>query len=348
MASVWIRTRKTRAGRPRFVVQYRAGGRTAKVVHAGVFPTRKLAKARHDLLLGELALGRVPHLHIDEPDTAAPTVAEILDAWLASRIDISANTRARHRSELERIRPRLGDHPAGELTPAHVAGFVADLVDAKYARSSIRKTLQTLAMSLDHARIDPNPVRDKQVRLPHAEPEELNPPTAEHVETVYRRIPANHRLALLFLDWSGARVSAIDHVVVGDYDQPRRRLRLRASTTKTRRPLWIELHPALADAIEATLPHPRFRDPEARLFADSGADALRTAIAKACAAAAIPLFSPHDLRHRRISLLHLRGVPWARIGEFVGQRNLSVTADVYTHVLVDETELDYDRLLASA
>jgi hypothetical protein len=51
------------------------------------------------------------------------------------------------------------------------------------------------------------------------------------------------------------------------------------------------------------------------------------------------------LRHRRISLLHLRGVPWARIGEFVGQRNLSVTADVYSHVLGDETELDYATLL---
>jgi integrase len=58
----------------------------------------------------------------------------------------------------------------------------------------------------------------------------------------------------------------------------------------------------------------------------------------------VPLFSPHDLRHRRISLLHLRG-PWARIGEFVGQRNLSVTADVYSHVLGDETELDYAGLL---
>jgi integrase len=65
-------------------------------------------------------------------------------------------------------------------------------------------------------------------------------------------------------------------------------------------------------------------------------------------AEAIPLWSPHDLRHRRISLLHLRGVPWARIGEFVGQRNLSITADTYTHVLVDETELDYEKLLGYA
>jgi hypothetical protein len=38
-------------------------------------------------------------------------------------------------------------------------------------------------------------------------------------------------------------------------------------------------------------------------------------------------------------------MPWARIGEFIGQRNLSMTADTYTHVLVDEAELDYAGLL---
>jgi integrase len=60
----------------------------------------------------------------------------------------------------------------------------------------------------------------------------------------------------------------------------------------------------------------------------------------------VPTFSPHDLRHRRISLLHLGGVPWARIGEHVGQRSLSVTANTYSHVLTDERELDYERMLA--
>ena len=69
-------------------------------------------------------------------------------------------------------------------------------------------------------------------------------------------------------------------------------------------------------------------------FARSGADALRTSIAKASRAAGIPLWSPHDLRHRRISLMHLRGRPWARIGEFVGQRGLTVTANTHTHELV--------------
>src|SRR6266699_1084059 len=75
-------------------------------------------------------------------------------------------------------------------------------------------------------------------------------------------------------------------------------------------------------------------------------DRFRTAITRACTAAAVPAFSPHDLRHRRISLLHLGGVPWARIGEHVGQRNLAVTANTYTHVLADEAELHYETLLA--
>jgi hypothetical protein len=48
----------------------------------------------------------------------------------------------------------------------------------------------------------------------------------------------------------------------------------------------------------------------------------------------------------RVSLLHLAGVPWARIGEHVGQRNLAVTANAYSHVLVSDDELDYATLVA--
>jgi hypothetical protein len=132
--------------------------------------------------------------------------------------------------------------------------------------------------------IEPNPARDRRVRLPHEESDEIVPPTAGHVEAVYRLLPSGHRLPLLFLDWSGARVAAVETLLVGDY-----------------------FPDVLADAVEAELGPREDRDPAARLFADSGANALRTAIGKACAALAIPLFSPHDLRHRRISLLHRQG-----------------------------------------
>jgi integrase len=202
-------------------------------------------------------------------------------------------------------------------------------------------------MVFDHAgRAKDNPARDKLVvRLPYEPVEQINPPSHDDVLTVYRLLPTKHKLALLWLDWSGARVSSIDLTLVGDYDEQRRRVRLRAATQKTRRALWVDLPDVLAEAIEATLPPREDRNPEARLFASSGADALRTSIAKACRAAGIPVWSPHDLRHRRISLLHARGTSWARIGAFVGQTNIATTANVYSHVLGDERELDYAELL---
>jgi integrase len=73
-------------------------------------------------------------------------------------------------------------------------------------------------------------------------------------------------------------------------------------------------------------------------------DRFRTAIHRACTASGVPSFSPHDLRHRRVSLLHLGGMPWARIGELVGHDDLVTTARTYTHV-VAEGELDYAEVL---
>ncbi len=109
--------------------------------------------------------------------------------------------------------------------------------------------------------------------------------------------------------------------------------------------MWVDLPDVLAEALEATLPPREDRDPSAPLFPNASADRLRTAIARACKAAGVPMFSPHDLRHRRISLLHRRGTSWAEIGHFVGQRKLSITADTYSHVMVDPCEVDYAALL---
>ena len=76
---------------------------------------------------------------------------------------------------------------------------------------------------------------------------------------------------MLWLDWSGARVGSVETLLVSDYDEPRRRVRLRKAITKTRVALWVDLPDVLAEAIEATLP-PRLvpvggegRDPSAAL-----------------------------------------------------------------------------------
>jgi integrase len=345
MASVWIRTRTTLAGEKRFLVEYRPGGRDERVRHAGSFRTKRLATIRAAAIEAELAALRIPNLRVTVEAAGSPTFAHAARAWQASRLDIAESTRDQHRIQIDKLLPLIGTRRIDEIAAGDFADVVATLHRDGVARETIRKTLGAAAMTLDYAGVTPNPARDRSVKLPREEPDEINPPSAAHVETVLRLIPSKHRLPLLWLDWSGARISSVDLTLVSDYDEPRRRVRLRASTTKTRKALWVELHPQLADALERQLGPREDRNPDARLFAGSGADALRTSIAKACRAAGIPLWSPHDLRHRRISLMHLRGIPWARIAEFVGQRDLTVTANTYTHVMLEEGEVEYANLL---
>lgn len=140
------------------------------------------------------------------------------------------------------------------------------------------------------------------------------------------------------------RVGELELLTWSDVDEPRGRWRISQAISKTGRARWVVVPEPLFRAVLELVPKDD-RVGAARVFLGVTANRLRTAIARACTAAGVPAFSPHDLRHRRISLLHLSGEPWARIGEPVGQRNLAVTANTYTHVLVDETEIDYVRLL---
>ena len=277
----------------------------------------------------------------------APTLREAAERWRKGRHDVTEGTRTLHRVALDRVLPTLGDKRVDQITDDDVADLVADLAGAGKKRETIKKSVTYLAAVLDDAGVDPNPARSKKVRLPHEDREEPVPPSAEHVEAVYRLLPTAYRPAFLWLDWSGARLASVELTKIGDYDEPGRRVRQRAASTKNRKAVWTELPDVLADAIEAGLPPREDRDPEAPLFAGVTEARLRMAIIRACKAAGVPRFTPHDLRHRRVSLLHSQGRTWAEIGRLVGQKKISETADRYTHVLVDGREADYAELLAA-
>jgi integrase len=348
VASVWVRTRPTKRGR-RFRVEYRLGGREFPILYGGTFATLREAKARKAWVAAEIALQRVPDTRLlaVEPERA-PTLDEAVEQWKRSRLDVREGTRVFHRVALDRLLPLFGGRRVDEITADDVNETIAALAAKGRKAATIRKSIQTLAIVLDDAGVEPNPARAKRLRFPYAETIEPEPPTSDQVEAVFRLLAPAYRLPLLWLDWSGARLASVEHLRVGDYDEPARRVRLRAATTKTRRALWVELPDVLAEAIEATLAPREDRDSDARLFPGVSGDRLRTAIVRACKAAGVPAFSPHDLRHRRISLLHRQGRTWAEIGQFVGQRKLSVTSDTYTHVLSDGREVDLAALLDEA
>jgi integrase len=325
---------------------YRLGGRESRSTYAGSFRTKRDAFTRRAWVLGELAAQRVPDLKALSAEAAkAPILAEIASRWQASRVDVRDSTKTQHRVALGRVLPLLGSRRVDELTPADVAELVGKLAGDKYARESIRKSITALSMVLDFAGITPNPARDRvQVRLPLEEPKEPEPPSAEHVEAVARLLAPDYRLALLVLDSTGCRVRELGMARIGDLDEERHAWLVRAAVSKTRRPRWVELPLDLWQALIERLPPREDRDVSGPLFAVS-VDRLRMGILRACKAAGVPHFSPQALRHRRISLLHWQGESWAEIGSKVGQRSRLVTADTYSHVLLDYREVDREVVL---
>jgi integrase len=345
VASVWLERRATGDG-IRYRVRYRLGGREAPRLYAGVFRTMREARARRDWVAGELAARRVPDLSTLAAPAPGVTLREAAQRWQASRVDVRESTRIQHRTALGRVLPILGDKPVDEITPADVADLVAHLAAAEKARESIRKSVTALAMALDYGGVAPNPARDRvQVRLPLAEPEEPEPPSAEHVEAAAWLLTPAYMVATLVLEATGCRVGELEAARVGDLDETRQAWLVRAAVSKTRRARWVNLPCDRFQVIVDRLPAPEDRDAAAQLFPGVTSDRLRMAIRRACRDAGVPVFAPHSLRHRYISLAHKQGDSWAEIGERVGQRSRLVTADRYSHALVDYRPVNRPELL---
>ena len=350
MPSVWIERRETASGAIRYRVKYRLGGRESAHRYAGSFATKREALARRAWVVGELAAMRAPRLsQLGDSSAGAPTLSEAAERWRASRVDVTEGTAIGHRVQLGRVLPLLGSRRINEITTADVAELVAMLHAAGRKRETIRKSVTVLAQVLDHAGVNENPARDRvHVRLPREEREEPTPPTADQIEAVLPLMPRVYALAVLVLDATGMRVGELEEkgLRCGDLDEPNTRWRIRRAVEKGRRGRWVSLPPNLFAAVVATLPPREDRNPDRPVFPSLTQERLRTAIARACKASGTPTWSPHDLRHRRISLWHRQGETWALIGARVGQRSLSVTANTYTHVLLDDRELDHVHLVA--
>jgi integrase len=327
-------------------VRYRLGGRETTVRSAGTFATLKAARERRALVERELAAGRDPRLAIEalSRPPRRVTIREAAAMWRRSRIDIADNTANVHRKSLVHVEARFGDREPESITPAEVAAWIGELAAADppdptgrgraepYTPGYIRKIVDALAMVLDHHGVAPNPVRDKRVRLPRNVREEIDPPEAEAVEAVLGAVAPRYRLPIIVLDATGMRVGELEGLTWGDLDAQHARWRVARQREKAGRGRWVPVPPDVFAAVEALTPR-EDRDLSARVFGWLVQANLRREIARACKATGTALWSPHDLRHRRISLWHREGVSWAQVGEWAGQRDIATTLNRYTHVV---------------
>ena len=86
------------------------------------------------------------------------------------------------------------------------------------------------------------------------------------------------------------------------------------------------------EAIEATCPL-EDRVPERKVFQGITEASAYQAMLRACRNAKVPHYSPHSLRHRRITLWHQSGVPARELAERAGHSKPSMSLDVYSHVM---------------
>jgi len=77
------------------------------------------------------------------------------------------------------------------------------------------------------------------------------------------------------------------------------------------------------------------RTAERRVFPGFSPRVAQKVMARACTAAGIAHFHPHDLRHRYASVKLREGVPVTDLAAQLGHSKKSMTLDIYSHVLVD-------------
>ena len=345
MSSLYITTRRATSG-PRFVVRYRLGGRSYPVAHGGSFRTLKEAKVRRDLIAGEIAAGRNPRealaALLAQP-AAKMTIGDWRDRFLASRIDAAENTLKGYRSSLKKACDHFDGRDPFTITGDEVAEWIGDLANEhKPGTVSLYRT--HLGVLLDFVGADPNPVRDRRVKLPKRDHETRLPPSADHFEAIVAAATPRFRLALMVVEQTAVREGELVRIQWGDLDRKNLRVLIRASSSKTRRARWVQLPEWLFEAIEETCP-PDDRTPDRLVFQGITEARLYQAMKRACQSAGTPHYTVHDLRRRRITLWHHSGVPQKDYMERSGHTRYSVSLDVYTHAMPIE-EVGSDRFSA--
>jgi integrase len=341
MPSAFVTTRK-RATRTSYVVRYRLGGRTYPIQHGGAFPTMREARARRDLIAGELANGRNP-ADLLRSMVATPPRMETLPVWrdrfIKSRHDADDNTIANYRSSLNAFCERFDNRDPHALTVSDVAEWVAELA-AKQKPGTVRQKMIAVRLLLDFAGCDPNPARDPRIRLPKQVRDEPDPPSAEHVLAILGALGKKWRLIFVTIEQGALRVGEAVSLTWGDVDVAGLRLRLPRSATKRDQARWIYLPEWLMQLIDESCPMDD-RTPERRVFQGITEASFYQAMLRACKTAAIPHYSPHSLRHRRITVWHQSGVVARELAERAGHARASMSLDVYSHVMaVDEVTAD--------
>ena len=339
MSSVRIRTRTTRRGDRRYMVAYRLGGRYGRDRSAGTFETLTLARTRRMKVMELIARGehdQIPELANPELATTAEpagTWTELHQQWIDGTHNLKPSTRNTYQQHGRSLAKMIGDRDPTRFDWKDCLDLVTNLVQRGLAPRTVKAYIDTLKLVLDFAGVEPNPARDRRVKLPRQPAKQPRIPSRAHIKAIRNHLPQHLLIPFDTLEATGIRVGELNNLTWADLDTAESRARIAQGKTASAR-RWVQLPPTLTHQINATRP-PEDIATEHRLFPTLHERTIGYAIGKACKHAGTPHYHPHDLRDRWISLALKRGVPPAEVARDAGHARQAITLDTYSHVITD-------------
>lgn len=302
-------------------------------------------------------------------DAGALTVGDYLERWLK---DVEGTVR---RSTFERyeyaihphIAPALGRLKLKDLTPAHLRSFYRDRLDSGRAPATVHKLHVVLHKSLKAAVADGLIPRNAAsgLKLPRITREEIDPLTEEQARLLLETVRGDRLEALYVLALhTGMRQGELLALKWDDVDLERGVLRVRRTLTHANKAFvlgepktknsrrTIRLTSGAVSALRAHLSR-QLREieemgslyqPGGLIFATETGTLINPSNLRnrsfkpLLKRAGLPPCRFHDLRHTCATLLLGRDVNAKVVSEMLGHSSISITLDIYSHLLPDMQE----------
>jgi len=304
------------------------------------------------------------------------TVQQCVEHWLEDvhKRAIRQSTYIEYRRLINSyILPELGQIKLQQLTIRRVEAFYTRKLDEELSASTIRNIHAVLHQSLAHA-VRTNLVARNvcdSVTLPRKERREIQPFTEEQAHQFLVAVQG-HRLEALFTVAlvTGMREGELLALHWGDINFDQRYLQVRRTIRRFKGQGMKEGEPktassrrriALSPFLTEVLKQHRVRQLEAKLkagsqweeydlvFSNFYGKALETGnlsriFHKLLRDAELPHMRFHDLRHSAASILLAMGVPAKVVQELLGHSNITMTLNIYGHVLPGQQQAAIEKM----
>jgi integrase len=308
-------------------------------------------------------------------DAGALTVGDYLDRWLADvRDTVRKSTHEGYEHAIgPHIKPALGRITLKDLNPAQIRWFYRDRLDSGLAPATVHKQHivlhKALKAAVAHGLIPRNGAAG--LKLPRITREEIDPLTEEEARRLLETVRGARLEALYVLALStGMRLGELLALKWEDVDLEGGRLRVRRTLThagksfvlgepKTKNSRrTIRLAKGAISALKAHLSRQleemermgSLYQPGGLIFATEDGTIVNPSNLRnrsfrpLLKRAGLPPIRFHDLRHTCATLLLSKSVNPKVVSEMLGHASISITLDIYSHLLPDMQEKAVEAL----